>query len=504
MKYKIKIYSFLAILMIVCFSFSISCQTSETVKIEKNYINDSCRKIDIGGYSLYTRIYGKGSPTVIFESGSGHSSNIWRFVQPEIAKITRTFSYDRAGLGKSDKSPLQRSVSVQVHELRILLEKAGIKPPYIFVPNSYGAYISRLYTYMYPEEVAGIVFVDGTSEKLPEFIKETLSFLKFQFYKFSTRSYPDGSYNEFSKSGQNLKDASKNDGLRNTPIIVLTSDIRIMSKQFAGLITPENSPWLGWQKEMAAMSNKSKHYIIYGSGHTIHLDNPKIVIKAITKLIRNEYNWNEKPVKTEQIISLPPEKMKKFVGRYLYSTDEVLTIKEENGHFFAEANFPKVEIFPTSEQKIIMKEIGIYAELIIQPKPKNNYLIIKNQYAMDTIIVPKMDENQHTPSENLMLGKTDEAIAAYRLIFKEDPFNKSVSEDRLNSFGYGFINKSKFNDAIAILKLNTEFYPKSANAFDSLGEAYMKAGNKELAIKNYEKSLELNPQNTNAVEHIKK
>ena len=58
--------------------------------------------------------------------------------------------------------------------------------------------------------------------------------------------------------------------------------------------------------------------------------------------------------------------------------------------------------------------------------------------------------------------------------------------------------------AIAIFKLNVELFPQSANAYDSLGEAYMKKGDKKLAIENYQKSYDLNPRNTHALDMIKK
>ena len=60
----------------------------------------------------------------------------------------------------------------------------------------------------------------------------------------------------------------------------------------------------------------------------------------------------------------------------------------------------------------------------------------------------------------------------------------------------------KIPDAIEIFKLNVATYPQAYNTYDSLGEAYMTHGDKELAIANYKKSLELNPQNTNATSKL--
>ena len=79
-----------------------------------------------------------------------------------------------------------------------------------------------------------------------------------------------------------------------------------------------------------------------------------------------------------------------------------------------------------------------------------------------------------------------------------------IGETDINMLGYKFLGEQKNQMAISIFKFNTEKYPESANVWDSLAEAYMNAGNDELAIKNYEKALELNPQNTNAVELLKK
>ena len=78
------------------------------------------------------------------------------------------------------------------------------------------------------------------------------------------------------------------------------------------------------------------------------------------------------------------------------------------------------------------------------------------------------------------------------------------SESELNNLGYQLIAMKQFKDAVGILKLNVEAHPQSANTYDSLGEAYMGDGEKDLAIKSYEKSLQLDPGNSNATEKLQK
>lgn len=77
-------------------------------------------------------------------------------------------------------------------------------------------------------------------------------------------------------------------------------------------------------------------------------------------------------------------------------------------------------------------------------------------------------------------------------------------EGTLNQLGYRLLGEKKIDEAIKVFELNVEEYPKFWNCYDSLGEGYMNAGQKELAIQNYEKSLELNPQNQNGADMLKK
>ncbi len=77
-------------------------------------------------------------------------------------------------------------------------------------------------------------------------------------------------------------------------------------------------------------------------------------------------------------------------------------------------------------------------------------------------------------------------------------------ETEFNRLGYRLLQRNRVSEAIEVFKMNVKMYPESWNVYDSLGETYMNAGETELAIKNYEKSLEINPQNTNAIDILKR
>jgi CubicO group peptidase (beta-lactamase class C family) len=87
---------------------------------------------------------------------------------------------------------------------------------------------------------------------------------------------------------------------------------------------------------------------------------------------------------------------------------------------------------------------------------------------------------------------------------KADDKKFEFREDEINSFGYVLLGKKDVGSAIKVFKVNVEKFPQSSNVYDSLGEAYMIAGEKAEAIKNYEKSIELNPNNEGGKQMLKK
>ena len=114
------------------------------------------RLFDVGGRKMHIDCRGEGSPAVILDAGLGDTYLSWRKVQPQIAAFTRACSYDRAGLGYSDPSPLPRTSEVIAKELHTLLQAAQIAPPYVLVGHSMGGYDVRLYASLYRDEVAGM------------------------------------------------------------------------------------------------------------------------------------------------------------------------------------------------------------------------------------------------------------------------------------------------------------------------------------------------------------
>ena len=107
-------------------------------------------------------------------------------------------------------------------------------------------------------------------------------------------------------------------------------------------------------------------------------------------------------------------------------------------------------------------------------------------------------------SQTISSSGVDAAIKQYHDLKSTQPAVYNFDETELNSLGYKLLRSKKFKDTIRILQLNVEAYPQSGNAYDSLAEAYMDNGDTQLAIANYQKSLQLDPSNKNAVQMLKK
>jgi pimeloyl-ACP methyl ester carboxylesterase len=121
--------------------------------------------VDIGGRKLHLHCTGSSSPNVILEAGASAFAIDWSLVQPEIARANRVCSYDRAGSGWSDPPKGVNTPAGFVADLHAALQAAGVKPPYVMVGASMGGIYVRLYSITYAGEVAAMVLVDPSSEE---------------------------------------------------------------------------------------------------------------------------------------------------------------------------------------------------------------------------------------------------------------------------------------------------------------------------------------------------
>ena len=166
------------------------------------------------------------------------------------------------------------------------------------------------------------------------------------------------------------------------------------------------------------------------------------------------------------------------------------------------------------EEAIAKLHVGDHAIMILPPeiaygeKGTRNGVIPPNSTLIFTVEI--LDVKETTLSDLLFklndTGGSSAMISRYRELKSTNFDNKKIyaNEAELNTLGYLLLRAKKTDDAVAIFKLNVEEYPRSANVYDSLAEAYVATGQKQLAIENYEKALEINPKFDSSIKALEK
>ncbi|MDC2866459.1 alpha/beta fold hydrolase [Bacillus sp. BP-3] len=234
--------------------------------------------IQISGFKLFTKLYGEKTdkPTIVMDAGYGDYSKTWSSIINEISLLTEVLVYDRAGLGKSEKSLNPRTSQEMVEELNQLLIKMKIQPPYILVGHSFGGVNMRIYATKYPNNVAALLLIDSTPESYKERFLPTMS-KEFQ-QAYNDQFIYESTYDEFTASLKQLKQTKQQ---LNVPLIVLSAGKKDhYSKKSQEL-------WNEMQKEILEISTKSELIIAENSTHYIQNDEPFVVIDAIQRLINN-------------------------------------------------------------------------------------------------------------------------------------------------------------------------------------------------------------------------
>src|SRR3989440_896986 len=130
--------------------------------------------VDVGGHRLYMHCTGSGSPAVVLVSGLAETSAYWGgWITPAVAQDTTVCAYDRAGQGWSDPPASPQDGAAVATDLHTLLDRARIPGPYVLVGHSTGGAYIRVFAARYPDQVAGMVFLDSQPNEaltgLPDF-----------------------------------------------------------------------------------------------------------------------------------------------------------------------------------------------------------------------------------------------------------------------------------------------------------------------------------------------
>ncbi|MER2261717.1 MAG: alpha/beta hydrolase [Psychrobacillus sp.] len=270
----------------------------------KNKINPPGTIVKTEKSSIHVLLEGEGKDVVVLEAGLGAISIDWTNVQSEVSKRTKVLSYDRGNYGWSKTSRQALTALDYVAELKELLEKLNLQPPYILVGHSFGGLTMRLYASMYPEQVKGLVLVDAVHENqymhnnqnrgyrrlvtlgyvtsligLPRILKQKAGrkFLVGKVNRYlNYTGYTIGAYQtlyrEYMDSATSAEQLTKARPILNDlPIIVLSSN------------NPEQR-WIEQQLLLSKLTARTEH-IQTDKGHSIHLEDPSVVVNAIIKLL---------------------------------------------------------------------------------------------------------------------------------------------------------------------------------------------------------------------------
>jgi pimeloyl-ACP methyl ester carboxylesterase len=241
--------------------------------------------VDIGDRLIFLRCIGTRSPTVILEAGYGDNGTIWAPVQIHASEFVRICSYDRAGLERSDEPDhYPRTGADVVADLHAALQNAEVKPPYLLVGHSYGALFSRLFAQTYPEEVAGLLWLDPWPLDYDTDLHTLVGDKLWTAYESLLASDPDNEVVDFPATYQEIRGAGT---LPDVPLLVLVHGQAPTAQGY-----PEGWPvdkqeqlWQQLEKDMATLTPQGQEQIVADSGHMIHQAKPYVVVDAIAQLV---------------------------------------------------------------------------------------------------------------------------------------------------------------------------------------------------------------------------
>lgn len=410
--------------------------------------------VEIGDCKLYCETEGDGIPLVIINGGPGGTHHYFHPWFSKAAKYCKVIYYDQRGCGQSDFNSGKNGYSFEqaIDDLDKLRQKLGIDK-WIVCGYSYGGAVAQFYTATHPNNTLATVYIsakpilknalngtrqyDYISEQESQKIKEIYKLYREHKITFQQLLYNKGINGDWKRQHYYKP---KNDEFIRASLYEWVND-------------------KGFNSTISSTLNK------YDLNHVF--DNCPIP----TLLCEGEWDLTWKAEKKDI--------MKKYLPNAQF------TLFEHSGHNIFSDEY---ELFFSTLKKFV-KNLN----------PASEKAIEQWKIEVDKIIGSQQDLfKREKDFFNLIKTESIEKAIDYYKAFKSKDTDKQLfSETGMNTLGYSYFGNKDYDTAIKLFEMNVAEYPDSWNVYDSLGEAYHAAGNKEKAIESYKKSIELNPDNEN-------
>jgi pimeloyl-ACP methyl ester carboxylesterase len=307
--------------------------------------------VDVDGHQMRVQTIGldgadaRDVPTVVLEAGfmlDGISA--WTSIIEDVAAFAPVIAYDRAGIGQSEvdgESPTPEHIAENLHAL---LGALGAEPPYVLVGHSLGGPFIRMFTALYPDEVAGLVHVDPTATMSEG--EQTAMYAAMGSSAEERRSQideqPDMPTPGTRAEMELIIDRSENHwpSFRDLPPVPDVPVSVLMAARYdpspARGVERDCEPRechargmevrMAWLQKLAAAVTNGTLTVVTNSGHFIQNDDPDLVVWNIRRVVEAE------PLKA--VVELPASMLAEYVGVYEAQPGAQFTVTLDDGQVF--------------------------------------------------------------------------------------------------------------------------------------------------------------------------
>jgi proline iminopeptidase len=429
----------------ICYHIPKAVRFCDTIDIQK-------KRYPVGDCFLYAETEGRGIPMVVINGGPGGTHHYFHPWFSRAKGYSKIIYYDQRGCGLSDFKPgVGYSFEQAVDDLEGL-RKAMHIDKWVVLGYSYGGAIAQYYAIKYPQNTLGMVLMSSVpmmdnnilnQSRQGNYITKSES-KKFQeigaLYNAGKLNFSQLIYNNFLNGDWKRQYYYKPS-----------------KEKIAQIATYE------WVNDKNFNGTMGQDYNMYNFEHAF--DNcpiPTLLCEG-----KQDLTWlKEKAGLMKK--NHPNAKFSFFenAGHDIYSEDPDV--------FFAELKKFITALSPVNTSMI------------------SNWKADTKKLLGDKIALINTNRSFIRLIKTKGAGEAEKYYADFK---SKNPQQEIFMETSINSLGYEYLTAGKTDDAIRLLKLNTDAFPGSWNAYDSLAEAYLKKGNKVLAKKYYTKSVELNPGN---------